>query len=482
MPVSSIRSRLIISLTVILTAAFLATSLVNYQIAKRAIRQEILTSALPLTRDTIYSEIERDLVRPIHISSLMANDSFLKDWRLGGEKNVDEIARYLKEIQEKYGFFSTFFVSTGSRNYYYPGGVLKTISPGDEHDVWYYRFLYKAVSYDLEVDSNQAAKDALTIFINHKVIRGGKILGVTGVGLKLDTVSALIRSYQEKYHRGILLVDPEGVIQVGGDPGQSRRSSIYDLPGLDRIAAKILSVRAGSREMEYDRDGRHFLLTVRYIPDFNWFLVVQQDETASLAEARSGFYRTLGAGLAATVLVILVCLFTVNLFQSRLERMAATDELTGAGNRRAFERRFAEAVRAGSGRGTPLSLALLDIDRFKSVNDRLGHLAGDAILKAVTGIAKACVRPSDFVARWGGDEFLIMVMADAVRTREIAERLEERVRETDFAEILGLDGPVSVTVSCGSAQYADGDSLDDLIAKADKAMYAAKGTLPTDCP
>lgn len=475
MPVTTIRSRLILTLTFILSAAFLTTSYVNYRLAKKAIREEILTSALPLTRDNIYSEIERDLVRPVHISSLMANDSFLKEWRQSGEANLEEIKRYLYEIKKKYGFFSTFFISTATRNYYTPDGILKRIRPEDPHDGWYYRFLASGLEYDLDVDTNQAADNALTIFINHRVTEGGEILGVTGAGLNMETATKLIRTYQDKYRRDIFLVDPEGIIQISGDPKQAGKASIYEMDGLRTVAAKIITVRNSSREFEYDLGRRHYLLTTRYIPDFNWFLVVQQDETESLAEARSGFIRTLAAGFAATCLVIAVCVFTINLFQSRLEYMSSTDSLTGAANRRAFERQFQDATGGRSAKSRPFSFILFDLDNFKPINDELGHLAGDAILKAVTDLAKACVRPSDILSRWGGDEFLIMVMADEAHALEVVERLERAVADAAFEEILGLDRPIHVTISCGVAQHRNGESLDDLTARADRAMYQAKG-------
>ncbi len=474
MPVTSIRSRLILTLTFILSAAFLTTSYVNYRLAKKAIREEILTSALPLTRDNIYSEIERDLVRPIHISSLMANDSFLKEWRQSGETDVEEIKRYLYEIKKKYGFFSTFFISTATRNYYTPDGILKRIRPDDPHDGWYYKFLGSGLEYDLVVDTNQAADDALTIFINHRVAKGDEILGVTGAGLNLDTATKLIRHYQERYRREIFLVDPEGIIQISSDPEQAGKASIYEMDGLRTVAARILSVRNSLREFEYDLGKRHYLLTTRYIRDFNWFLVVQQDETESLAVARSGFIRTLATGFATTCLVILVCVFTVNLFQSRLEHMSSTDALTGAANRRAFERRFQDATRSRSAKAHPFCFILFDLDNFKPINDELGHLAGDAILKAVTNLARDCVRPSDILSRWGGDEFLIMVMADEDHAMDIAERLERAVAEAPFGEILGIGRPLHVSISCGVAQYRDDESLDDLTARADRAMYAAK--------
>ncbi len=116
-------------------------------------------------------------MRPLFVSSLMANDTFLKDWAAGGESDISKIERYLGEIQGKYGFFSAFFVSAETGKYYYPGGILKTISPEDDHDVWYYDFVSSGEGHDLDVDSNEAANNILTVFINHRLASDdGKLL------------------------------------------------------------------------------------------------------------------------------------------------------------------------------------------------------------------------------------------------------------------------------------------------------------------
>jgi len=83
----SIRTKLILVLSLILLSGFLLTNVISYQSSKKSVKTSIIENSLPLARDNIYSEIQKDLTRPIFVSSLMANDTFLKDWVLGGEKN-----------------------------------------------------------------------------------------------------------------------------------------------------------------------------------------------------------------------------------------------------------------------------------------------------------------------------------------------------------------------------------------------------------
>ncbi|MBE0585514.1 MAG: hypothetical protein IH612_17375, partial [Desulfofustis sp.] len=107
----SARNRLLFALTVILVTSFVGTSLINYAITSSAIRREILQKDLPLTRDNIYSDLSAELSRPILVASSMAVDTFLKEWVATGERDVQMITEYLREIRDRYGFFSVFFVS-----------------------------------------------------------------------------------------------------------------------------------------------------------------------------------------------------------------------------------------------------------------------------------------------------------------------------------------------------------------------------------
>ena len=102
------KRRLILWLMLLLSTGFAATSLVSYFVSRNSIRHEIVLNELPLTTDNIYSEIQKDLIRPIFISSAMAHDTFLRDWVLAGEQDAEKITRYLKEVQSKNGAVTAF--------------------------------------------------------------------------------------------------------------------------------------------------------------------------------------------------------------------------------------------------------------------------------------------------------------------------------------------------------------------------------------
>jgi diguanylate cyclase (GGDEF)-like protein len=120
----------------------------------------------------------------------------------------------------------------------------------------------------------------------------------------------------------------------------------------------------------------------------------------------------------------------------------------------------------------PLALIMCDIDHFKAVNDRYGHLMGDYVLAQVAGIMKSCVRGSDYVVRYGGDEFLIILSeTDAPGSQIVMDRVRRKVSEWDSAHRLG---DFSVRISMGLHQHVQGQTVEQAVSQADARMYAAK--------
>jgi diguanylate cyclase (GGDEF)-like protein/PAS domain S-box-containing protein len=158
--------------------------------------------------------------------------------------------------------------------------------------------------------------------------------------------------------------------------------------------------------------------------------------------------------------------------EDELERFATVDPLTGAFNRRHGHARLAAEFDRRARSGQLFAVIMLDIDRFKLINDQYGHDAGDAVLCAMVLICNAGLRTVDMLARWGGEEFLILLSdTDADAAVTIAERLRKAVSEAMFP--VGSVGSIALTVSIGVAVPVSSD-LRDLLRRADEALYAAK--------
>ena len=160
---------------------------------------------------------------------------------------------------------------------------------------------------------------------------------------------------------------------------------------------------------------------------------------------------------------------------AEVEQKSRLDSLTGAYNHRAFIQKLDESVADSDVTNSPLAVIMLDIDHFKSYNDQYGHLVGDKVLSRLTEVIHSHIRESDFVGRWGGEEFSIALQtADVNRAYLIAQRVQQSMSEIQFITREGSSIPAP-TVSQGIATYPlDADGTYGLIDAADQRLYIAK--------
>ncbi|VXD05064.1 Diguanylate cyclase (GGDEF) domain-containing protein [Pseudomonas sp. 8Z] len=458
----------------LLGSGFLSTTLLSYHASRDSIRDSIVNTELPLTSDTVYSEIQKDLVRPILISSMMARDTFLRDWVLAGEHDPAQVTRYLREVQEHYGAVTSFFVSDKTRTYYQARGVLKQVRPDEPRDLWYYRVRGLREPYEINVDVDMANADRLTIFINYKVLDyDGKFIGAAGVGLAVDAVVKLIDEYQQRYERSVYFVDTMGHITLtgtqGGPMGAKVGDSLADIDSLSELLEKLPTPQSG--RFEYQEHGREHFLNVRYIPELEWYLFVDKQDQA-LTDIRHGLYLNLLLCLMVTAIVLTLVSLAIRRYQHRIDALATTDSLTELPNRRGFDLLAEQALQEAQRDSIPLCALLLDLDHFKLINDEHGHLAGDAVLRRFAEQLRGALRQSDILCRWGGEEFIVLLKNS---DRQAAHELAEKLRQHCAAQRYPVsDKTLQVTVSLGLSQWQPGESLHALLGRADRALYRAK--------
>lgn len=459
------------ALTALMVIGFMATSLTSYFVARDSLSRNISEQMLPLTSDNIYSEIQRDLLRPILISSVMATDTFVRDWALSGEEDSQRIIAYLTEIQQQYDTITAFYVSEDTRQYYHPTGIIKTVTDNDPDDAWYFRVSNMRQPYEINVDTDTADRSRVSIFINYRVLDySGRYIGTTGVGLSVAAVTELIDTYQQRYNRSIYFIDRQGNVTLTGS-NDERQSRIQQQPGVSQVATQILS--SPSSSLKYtDAEGHSMFLNSRLVPEFDWYLIVEQDSTRGEQRINNTLALNLILSAAIMALVLLIAHFTLRSYQRRLEDMATKDRLTGVANRHLFEMIFEHLTRNIQRYPRPISLISIDIDHFKQVNDAHGHQAGDLVLQGISTLIKQHIRESDTLCRWGGEEFVLLLDNCSI---EDAMLRAQRIREAMQTHSMVFGKTIiKVSLSMGVTDYRQGEALEMFLARADAALYEAK--------
>ena len=465
--------RVLFWISLLLLAGFLAAGIAAYRMTHDAVQQGITGQALPLASDALRSEIRAQAARAAAAAASVAADGLVREWLLAGEGDSAAAVRYLAELRERHGASSIFLASGRTLNITHSEGAQGRLQEGDPPDAWFFRMRSTTAPYAAGLDIDHDNGNAATLSIHYRVLDGdGGFLGVAGVAMRADSLARLIDSQERHAGRRVYFVDAQRRLLPAGPPGPHAGLELAQAPGLRDIAGALLHGGERQSVLQYEREGAAVYVGARFLPELGWHLLVEQDSTEELRPAHRAFLLILSIGSAVTLAVLALLLLTVNRYYRRLEAMAGSDPLTCLLNRQAFDLIFRQAMLDAERSGRPLSCILFDVDFLRQVNDTHGDIAGDEVLRTLAQIARSMLRESDVLARWGGEEFIVLLKdCPLEQAVGVAEKLRAEIDGHDFSPAVP---DRHITVSLGVARHELGEPPSMFLRRADEALYKAK--------
>lgn len=325
----------------------------------------------------------------------------------------------------------------------------------------------------------------LMVTVTSPIYQGDKHLGNIGIDFKLEALNRFVEQLGGE-HSLLLTVDGEVLSHH-----TTKSTSLISLEQLVKnpvVRTQLLKLFKKARNSQVTIDG--YVLTYYKLQNVTWGIV---NVTPVNALGKNILIRNLAVicgVLIGFIGMLLISIRTIDKIFKKLDKariiaeqtnkklqralnelevLALTDKLTGAWNRRHFEQVISAEMSRASRHNQPLSLLMLDIDYFKSINDTYGHQIGDAVLVQLTHILKENIRTSDVLTRWGGEEFVILTPSTSVReATDLAERLRLKIARASFNAVK------NITISLGVSQFQTAENVSNFLKRADTALYQAK--------
>lgn len=318
------------------------------------------------------------------------------------------------------------------------------------------------------MDVDTAAPNRSTFFVNHKIYDyNNHTIGIIGVGLASNIIRQRINAYQELFGRTIYFVNKHGEVTLHGI-NFPKKMSLHQMKGMHAISEQFTNNPIGS--FKYNNGEHEVFVNTRLVNELGWYIVIEETNTEQ-PEMLRALWLNLLLSLVVTLAIGWLIHHLIQRHQTQLRLLLTNDHLTGLATRQGFEPIFHQMLKTAQRNKTSLSILLIDLDHFKKINDRMGHLEGDEALKSVARILEKNVRKCDAVSRWGGEEFII-ALADC--NAQSAVSLAEKIRKQIASEISTKDNDKKITASIGVAEFNLVEQSDALFARADEALYQAK--------
>ena len=413
----------------------------------------------------MFSLMTEEVIQPLHIALTISRGDFLLS--LLDEKELDKetVVNQLKSLEQEFGL--TFFIaSENTRVQYMSDGRELNLIKGEVY--WYFEALEQ--EKDILADLGQVGD--VHLFYDIKLYnKSNDFIGIVGVGKSLKEFLKRFDEFRNLYGYNFLFLNEKNDIILTSEADLATVDA--HIPNLNELAwydalDKSSLVDDSLNGVVISESGAQYLLSEFYIEQLSWRLLLMIPLDARQTQLTTSFVQNL-LMVGVIFALLLISLFTTaNYLRKRVERSIESDVLTGLGNRNSIHRHFSRLER----KKTSKCLVILDVDHFKSVNDTYGHDTGDEVLRQVAQTIKNNIREQDILARWGGEEFVMILPGADLGT---GERVAEHVRKSIESLVVTSDNKeIQVTASFGVHACESQSPLNELIKKADTALYIAK--------
>ena len=407
-----------------------------------------------LVASHVFGLIEGNIERPIGITTGLSSDEFLiraleREDKTNEKEMEAMMSSFLSAVKNQFGYDSVFVVSENTKRFYTSDGIAKIVNPQvDPYDNWYPIFLNLEKNIHVETDRDQLFDYRWSIFVNARIIGAeGKTIGVCGIGLPMDEWQKMLLPVEKQYKVKINLIDSQGMVQIDTDYNNIKNAYLSD----------ALLDGATARGFTHTERGKNSFRITRYLTNLQWYLVVQGSNVIE-AEVEGGVIIALINLFLISAIILLLLEHKKVLHHDFVKSSLPEDELTGLPNRNYIKEAYGELGVFNTTRYK--SLAVFDIDHFKTVND---NRDGDEIILGIVELAKKALDDKGIMFRYSGDEFVLFI---EMEISEAEERFKNFCKEANEK--------LNVTVSVGIVEVDLSVSIKTNYYRAVQACYSVK--------
>ncbi|MEJ6465882.1 sensor domain-containing diguanylate cyclase [Fusobacterium ulcerans] len=328
-----------ILVSIILIVGFSLTAMLSYQANYKASLDNI-EQVSSLTAEGIYYQLTSMFAKPVNVSLTMAHDSLLvnhlseEEKYFGNEKYIQTTQKYLKIYQERYGFDSVFLASAITKNYYNFRGLDRVLNKDNPENIWFFSLLESNQDYSLNIDNDEVkgADNAITVFVNCKVKdHSGNVLGIIGVGMRIEHLKELLLSYEKKFKLETYLIDKKGTIEISTTYTGYEEKNWFEIYGQNSIKKDILAWKEDFANLEMWTESsespidKNYIVT-RYIPELSWHLIVKQNTGRLISEMRHNLFQVCLIITFIILIVLVVITAVIRNFNKQITKLVEERE------------------------------------------------------------------------------------------------------------------------------------------------------------